>query len=146
MDIIFRRMTEADVNDMADLEAMCFSQPWSRSQIAFELENPKAVYFCAVAGDKTVGFVGMHDILGEGYITNVAVNEQYRRMGIAKKLIDLLCEYGKEHSLEFITLEVRVSNSAAISLYEKAGFKTEGTRKRFYCMPEEDAFIMTKRY
>lgn len=139
-------MNDSDINDMADLEAACFSDPWSLSQIAFELENPNAVYFVAAIGDKTVGFAGMHNIVGEGYITNVAVNSNYRKKGIAKTLLALLCEYAKENSMEFISLEVRVSNTPAISLYEKMGFKNEGIRKRFYCMPEEDAFIMTRRF
>ncbi len=139
-------MTNSDTDDMADLEAAYFSEPWSKKQIEFELTNEKAVYFCAVIGEKTIGFAGMHNIVGEGYITNVAVNEHYRRTGIAKKLLTLLCEYAEQNDMCFITLEARVSNAPAIALYENMGFKKDGIRKRFYSMPDEDALIMTKRF
>ena len=146
MDIIYRRMDASNVNDMADLEAACFSQPWSAAQIAFEIDNPHAVYFCAMCDNKTVGFVGMHNIIGEGYITNVAVNSDYRRLGIADKLLELLYGYAEENSMDFISLEVRVSNAPAISLYTKNGFIEEGRRKNFYELPREDALIMTRRF
>ena len=85
-------------------------------------------------------------MLDEGYITNVAVFPQYRKQGVATALIKRVFELAQEKKLAFVSLEVRVSNSAAIALYEKAGFKEEGRRKSFYRDPREDALIMTKRF
>ena len=85
-------------------------------------------------------------MLDEGYITNVAVFPQYRKKGVATALIKRVFELAREKKLAFVSLEVRVSNSNAIALYKKAGFKEEGRRKSFYRDPREDALIMTKRF
>lgn len=137
-------MGSEHVMDMADLEASCFSEAWTPAQLAYELENPHAVYFCAVQNGRTVGFAGMHNVLGEGYITNVAVREDCRRRGIARSLLRELFRYAAGHAMAFITLEVRQSNAGAITLYEKCGFTRQGTRRRFYQHPIEDALLMTK--
>jgi ribosomal-protein-alanine N-acetyltransferase len=86
----------------------------------------------------------MHDIAGEGYITNVAVAPRFRRLGVATALLGALLSYAKENGLLFITLEVRESNRAARLLYGGLGFTDEGTRRNFYTDPAEDAIIMTK--
>ena len=89
--------------------------------------------------------MGISKIAGEGYVTNIAVLPAYRRQGIGKKILEHVIK-DCESELEFISLEVRVSNNAAISLYEYFGFETVGTRKRFYTNPHEDALIMTKKF
>ncbi|MFQ9872579.1 MAG: ribosomal protein S18-alanine N-acetyltransferase [Oscillospiraceae bacterium] len=137
-------MGSEHVMDMADLEAACFSEAWTAAQLAYELDNPHAVYFCAVHDGRTVGFAGMHNVLGEGYITNVAVLEEFRRRGIAYALLQELFEYAAGHAMAFLTLEVRQSNDGAIRLYEKCGFTRQGIRRRFYQNPSEDALLMTK--
>lgn len=89
--------------------------------------------------------MGISKIAGEGYVTNVAVLPPFRRKGIGETLLRYVIS-GSKSELEFISLEVRVSNEAAVSLYKKLGFETVGMRKRFYTNPVEDALIMTKRF
>ena len=89
--------------------------------------------------------MGLSKIVGEGYVTNIAVLPEYRRLGIGEKILGYVIDNTKAE-LEFISLEVRVSNIAAISLYEKFGFERAGLRKRFYTNPQEDAIIMTKYF
>lgn len=133
------------VKDIVDIENRVFSQPWSERSVRESVEAG-TLFLVAYKGQKAVGYVGMSAIAGEGYITNVAVVPEYRRQGIAKRLLEELIEIGKQKKLEFISLEVRVSNNNAISLYNKMGFKEEGRRKRFYTQPTEDAIILTRRF
>ena len=90
--------------------------------------------------------MGMHNICSQGYITNVAVFEQYRGKGIASALMEKIIGYAEKNNMEFISLEVRQSNHPAISLYLKYGFKKMGIRKNFYNKPCEDAVIMTRYF
>lgn len=125
------------------LERACFSTPWSYDGLLEELSNPMAVFRVALVGGEVAGYVGMHHILDEGYITNIAVGERFRRQGVGKQLIDTLLTYGKDNDLAFISLEVRVSNADAIALYRAAEFDSVGIRPDFYTGPTEDALIMT---
>ena len=134
-------MTAAHVALLAQLEQTCFSTPWSADGLAEELANPHAVFRVAVEGDAVLGYVGMHHLLDEGYITNVAVFPAARRRGVARALLADLAQYAAAHNLYRITLEVRVSNVAAITLYEGAGYVRDGVRPAFYRDPIEDAAI-----
>ncbi len=134
-------MNEQHISDIARLEQLCFSEPWSTDGLRTELSNPKAHFLTAVTTDNCVaGYVGMHQILDEGYIANVAVFPEYRGQKVASQLI---AELQKLPDLSFISLEVRVSNLAAIALYEKMGFVRAGIRRGFYSAPVEDGLIMT---
>lgn len=134
-------MNEQHISDIARLEQLCFSQPWSADGLRAELNNPKAHFLTAVAeNDSVAGYIGMHQILDEGYIANVAVFPEYRGQKVASRLI---AELQKLPNLSFISLEVRVSNLAAIALYEKMGFVRAGIRRGFYSAPAEDGLIMT---
>ncbi|MBQ6570373.1 MAG: ribosomal protein S18-alanine N-acetyltransferase [Clostridia bacterium] len=137
-------MNSTHIDDLAEIERACFSEPWSREGIAAELSNPNAVFYVAVQDGKAVGYGGMHHIVDVCYIANIAVLPEARRCGIGKKLLTALCDYAKEAGAAEITLEVRQSNRAAIDLYVKMGFETVGKRKDFYKKPTEDANIMTK--
>lgn len=128
---------------IAAIEKECFNDPWSHAMFLSEGENPLAVYFAALTGGEVCGYIGMHNILGEGYITNVAVRKSSRRAGVASALISEIIRYSREHSLSFITLEVRASNSGAIALYRGFGFEQAGLRRGYYSKPAEDAVIMT---
>ena len=88
-----------------------------------------------------VGYVGMHHVLDEGFITNVAVSPAARRRGVARALLAELAAYGRAHSLYRITLEVRVGNTPARALYEGEGYVLDGVRPKFYSDPTEDAAI-----
>ena len=132
---------------LAGLEQVCFADPWSENALAEELENPQAVFLTAenLRGE-VLGYAGMHDILGEGYIDNIAVFPQARGKGVGSALVNALLNYGEHNGLAFITLEVRPSNGAAVSLYRKYGFQQEGIRRGYYRHPAEDAWILTRRY
>ena len=134
-------MTAAHIAALAALERACFSDPWSEAGLSEELDNPHAVFRVAVEGDTVLGYVGMHHLLDEGFITNVAVSPDARRRGVARTLLADLAAYGTAHGLYRITLEVRVSNAPAIALYEGAGYVRDGVRPKFYSHPTEDAAI-----
>ena len=133
------------IKEIAKLEKECFSTPWSEQTIEDAFKTGTR-FFVAEKNNSVLGYVGISAILDEGYITNVAVFPEARQQGVASALLNSLFEFAKEKSLSFISLEVRESNNAAISLYQKFGFKTEGKRKNFYSSPQEDALIMTKRF
>ena len=131
------------LDSLADLESLAFSTPWSYDALAEELQNPLAVFLVAedVDAESAVGYLGMHHILDEGFITNIAVHPAYRRQGIARALIREAQDYAEAHDLTRLTLEVRASNAPAIALYEGMGFTYDGIRPGFYDSPKEDAAI-----
>ena len=131
------------LDSLADLESLAFSTPWSYDALAEELQNPLAVFLVAedVDAESAVGYLGMHHILDEGFIANLAVHPAYRRQGIARSLLREAQEYAEAHDLARLTLEVRASNVPAIALYEGMGFTRDGIRPRFYDSPKEDAAI-----
>lgn len=131
--------TAAHIEAVSELEALCFSDPWSADALAEELANPCARFLVALDGGTVVGYLGCHHIAGEGFIANVAVHPNHRRRGIALKLVATAIEQGA--SLSRLTLEVRESNTTAIALYRSLGFVKDGVRPRFYTHPTEDAGI-----
>jgi len=136
-------MRQSHLDQMAELEKICFSLPWSRDMLADELSNKHAKYYVAVTEDgRVAGYIGMHVVLDEGYITNVATAPEFRRQGIAKALITKVLEYCRSKGMIYITLEVRESNAGAIALYESFGFRKIGKRADYYQKPLEDALIM----
>ena len=142
-DFVIEKMSPSHVGEIARLEKECFSTPWSEDGLKSELNNAFARFFVANYAGEIAGYVGAHNVLGEVYITNVAVFEKFRRKGVAKKLIDALLESAKAENGNFVTLEVRESNIPAVSLYEKCGFEKVGERKNFYEKPRENAVLMT---
>lgn len=136
--------TTDDIPDIANIEKQSFSVPWSEKAIRDSM-NASTCFYTARIENKVVGYMGLSKIAGEGYVTNIAVLPLYRRKGVAKALLGRVISDCK-NQLEFISLEVRVSNDNAISLYKSFGFDEVGRRKRFYTHPEEDALIMTKTF
>lgn len=132
-----------DAASLARLDQLCFSVPWSEQSFREEAENSIAVYFLAWEGEMLLGYCGFWEVSGEADITNLAVHPEYRRGGIAKALLECAIREAKKRGLLLMTLEVRVSNAAAIALYEKYGFRRVGERKRYYSNPTENALIMT---
>lgn len=139
-------MTAEHIPRIAALERRCFSDPWSENALREELFNDTASFLAAVAEDGTVvGYAGMHCVLDEGYIANIAVAPEYRRQGVAGELLGVFLRFGRAN-LGFLTLEVRASNEPAISLYRKFGFREAGRRKNYYTAPQEDAILMTVEF
>ena len=133
-----------DPPKLAELDKRCFAIPWSEKSFGDELKNKMANYFIARDGDKVIGYAGFWEVYGEGDITNVAVDKDYRRQHIGSRLIEEMIRKAKSMNLELLTLEVRRSNIAAQGLYEKYGFEVLGVRKAYYSDNHEDALIMTK--
>ena len=110
------------------------------------LFDPQASFIVAEDEEGNIlGYAGLHVILDEGYIDNVAVEPDARRHGVASALLEVLCRFGAA-KLAFLTLEVRASNAPAIALYEKYGFQRAGLRPKYYDKPREDAVIMTREF
>ena len=137
------KMTDADCIELAELDKKCFSVPWSKQSFLEETKNPLAIYLLAKDNGKILGYCGFWRVSGEVQVTNIAVLPEYRRKGIAKALAEEMLKICTDD--EQIVLEVRKSNSAAISLYEQLGFIEAGVRKRFYHDPEEDGITMLRR-
>lgn len=138
-----KKAAEEHIDGIAEIEKICFADPWSVNSLSGELSNGFARFFVADFGGKVIGYIGSHNVLGEVYITNIAVLPNYRMNGVASQLIKHLKNISENEKADFITLEVRKSNSSAIRLYEKCGFEKVGERKRFYENPTEDALLMT---
>ncbi len=174
--VSIRQMTAEDIFAVAYLEKECFAEPWSENALAESLSDVNYVFFVAAVmvnentsavsklttpslcnttqeskrnihfRETIVGYVGAYLAADELSITNVAVSVSFRRCGAADQLMKALDAFAKEKNLYGITLEVRVSNSAAIALYEKNGYEKSGIRKGFYSKPKEDALIMWKYF
>ena len=140
-------MTADHLDEVAELERICFSTPWSRNMLAEELDNMLSAFLVALdERDHVVGYAGVQVILDEGYITNIAVRPECRRQGVAGKLLQVFLDFAKANKLSFLTLEVRASNYDAIALYGSRGFRSVGRRKNYYEHPREDALIMTREF
>lgn len=138
------KMTKEHLDDVMKIEWECFPIPWSRKSMEDELERKIAYYFVALVDGKVAGYGGMWHVVTEGHITNIAVSEKFRRLGVGNAIVGKMIELAEEKDMLGVTLEVRVRNEAAISLYKKHGFKIEGLRKEYYDDNKEDAYIMWK--
>lgn len=133
------------VPQIAELERISFSVPWTEQMLYEELESLNSTCIAAVTEDREVlGYASLTVVLDEGYINNIAVKRQYRRQGLASDLLGVFLRFAQAQKLTFLTLEVRDTNLAARSLYCKFGFQEVGRRKNYYDKPTEDAILMTK--
>jgi len=145
MEVCIRDLKSEDLDQIAELEKICFSLPWSKESFANELLNQWAYYQCAIADNKLVGYMGLWKIIDEGHITNVAVMPEYRKNGIASLMISKMIEICKCSEITSMTLEVRESNLEARNLYERFGFIAMGKRPNYYQKPTEAAIIMWRK-
>ena len=139
-------MNKDHVSQIAQLEAQCFSDPWSEKSIASELENPLSLWLVAEENGRVWGYVGSQTVLDESDMMNVAVDPGFRRQGIARALIETLIAELSKMGSRCLRLEVRVSNENARALYERMGFQQLGLRKNYYHNPKEDALILGKEW
>ena len=139
-----RRMEEKDVEQIVAIEKDTFSQPWSEVDFRKAWKDSHNIYFVVEKGREIIGYCGLWSVVDEGQITNVAIRRDARGQGLATKMMTALLEEGIKEGLTAFTLEVRVGNHSARSVYKKLGFEEAGVRPNFYDHPKEDAVIMWK--
>ncbi len=137
-----RKMAERDLDQVAAMAAAVFSEPWSRQGFAETLPMENVCFLVAKEEETVLGYAGLSLAADEGEIINVAVSPAFRRRGIACGLMRALLAEGAAGGIRRFFLEVRVSNTAAVCLYQKYGFTVRGRRKNFYTSPREDAYVM----
>ena len=142
--MIIREMKREDVPAIAELEKLCFSDPWSENSIASELDNPLSYWLVAEYNGKIAGYVGSQSVLDAADMMNLAVSPDCRQQGVGQALVNGLVQHLQKNNVIALLLEVRVSNARAISLYEKLGFEQVGRRPKYYHNPREDALILRK--
>ena len=139
-------MNESHVAQVAELEKICFSDPWSENSVASELKNPLSCWLVAEEDGVVAGYIGSQTVMDESDMMNVAVHPDHRRKGIAQALVNELVEALKKRESHCLTLEVRASNEPAKALYEKLGFVQVGLRRNYYRNPKEDALILRREF
>ena len=137
---IFRIQDPESCAELAKIEHRCFSHPMAEEQIRSMLRSGTALYYAAGDGSRILGSLWLQQVLDEGYIGNIAVLPEYRRQGIADRLLQV----AEQPGLRFLTLEVRAGNLPALALYTKHGYRQVGLRANYYSDPKEDAVLMTK--
>ncbi|WP_099204289.1 ribosomal protein S18-alanine N-acetyltransferase [Scatolibacter rhodanostii] len=139
------KMTKDHTEALADLEKLCFSEPWSKKSLDDMVDHASAYFVTALHDGNILGYGGMHCSIDEFYIDNIAVYRRHRNKGVGSAIINNLADEAKRRGGKFISLEVRLSNKA-VDLYKRLGFAEEGRRKNFYTQPREDALILTRRF
>jgi len=145
MNINIRKLNTQDVQAVSAIEEATFSMPWPASAFEEMAKMENALYLVAEIKGRIAGCCGLTKILDEGNINNVVVAEAFRGEGVACMLLSELIRQGRELGIRAFTLEVRESNKAAVHVYEKLGFISEGIRPGFYDKPKENALIMWLR-
>ena len=144
--MMITNMRQEHVAQVAALEKLCFSDPWSENSVASELNNPLSLWLVALDGETVAGYVGSQTVMDESDMMNLAVHPDYRCQGIGSRLVDELIKELKKKGSQRLTLEVRVSNEPAKRLYDELGFSEIAVRKRYYSHPKEDALILRKEW
>jgi ribosomal-protein-alanine N-acetyltransferase len=142
-----RRLTLADLGAIERIERSAYPTPWSRSMFAGELAKPSAICIGAFDVDgkeQLAGYLIVSRYVDAWHVMNLAIDESYRRRGIARRLLEELFAATKDDTMRGYTLEVRVSNTTAITLYEHVGFRITGVRRGYYTDNREDAYVMWK--
>ena len=141
-DLEISGLRDEDVAQMAEIEKLSFSVPWSEQCIRDELDTPLSHYFIARKDGRVLGYIGTRILADECDITNIAVHPDFRRQGLAGILLSELLSFPAGKGVTAVMLEVRESNLPARAFYEKSGFEYCGRRKDYYEKPDEDALLM----
>ena len=147
IEIQIHRLTLADLAEIERIERRSYPTPWSRSMFASELAKPSSIClgaFDAELDGRLVGYLVISRYVDAWHIMNVAVAPEHRRHGVASRLLEELFRLTEGDARRGYTLEVRVSNRAAIALYERMGFAATGVRRGYYTDNREDALVMWK--
>ena len=139
-ELIVRKLSFSDLPQIISIERRAFTSPWSLGMFVLELSKPSGINLAAVRGSEIVGYVICAKYAEAYHVMTLATAPDHRREGIATALLDAVIERAGEDAS--YTLEVRVSNTGAIALYERYGFRGVGTRPRYYADNGEDAIIM----
>lgn len=142
--IRIREIEESEIAKVFALETDVFSDAWTMNGIKETFSQKTARIAGAFEGENLCGYLIIYFILDEAEIARIAVDEHFRRMGIAGGLMEWLHEFAKEQNVTRILLDVRESNAGARAFYEKWGFTIDGIRKNFYSDPVESAVLMSK--
>ena len=140
------KMREGHVASIAQIEKLCFSDPWSENSVASELKNPLSLWLVALDGERVAGYVGSQAVMGEADMMNLAVAPDCRRGGIAKALLQALEAALDANGVYCLSLEVRQSNEPARTLYTSCGYAQVGLRPNYYRNPKENALILKKQW
>ncbi len=140
---IFRKGIEEDIKLIAELEKKTFSDAWTEKSVQETFEQKQAFITVVETAGKVVGYCIIYYVMDEAEIARIAICEDVRRNGIGNGLLQYTCECCKERGVERLLLDVRESNLGAIAFYEHYGFQTDGVRKHFYELPQEDAVLMS---
>jgi [ribosomal protein S18]-alanine N-acetyltransferase len=143
-DVIIRRMTEQDLMEVVNIEKQAFTDPWSYESFKSDLNNEMALPLVAISHGKVVGYSSLYVAAGEMQLGNFAVSPDHRNMGIAKLMMEEMVKLARERKCDGIFLEVRESNTPAITLYAAYGFRVVGRRNGYYRDPVENAILMAK--
>jgi ribosomal-protein-alanine N-acetyltransferase len=143
--LIIRKMGEDDIPAVLEIEQTSFSTPWSREFFLNEIYKKNTVCNVAVSGGSVIGYLCADALQHKSHILNLAVHPDFRRRGVAARLLHEAREELKKNGCAFMYLKVRVSNTGAQKFYERFGFKTESIRKKYYGNPDEDALLMMQR-
>jgi ribosomal-protein-alanine N-acetyltransferase len=144
--IVFRFMREEDIDQVLEIEHESFTTPWSREAFYNELNiNKFAVYIVLEVDKKVVGYCGVWVVIDEAHVTNIAILPEYRGRKLGEALMQNLFDVARTMGAKSMTLEVRVTNYIAQSLYRKFGFQKGGLRKNYYTDNQEDALVMWVR-
>ena len=139
-----RDLTPEMLREAAEIERLCFSEPWSEEALLYMCQSPNTHAAAVIIDGRLAAYGGCEFVPPEANIVNIATHPDFRRRGCASAIIDVLEEFLSSKGVDSIFLEVRVSNAPARSLYEHKGFAVVGTRKNYYRFPTEDAAVMLK--
>lgn len=143
---MIKKLSIDNLNELLFIENNCFSHPLSENNLRSSLLNEKYYTIGFYVDSNLIGYGSVFLVADEAYINNIAVLSDYRKQGIASAIVNELCKFSETQKCNFITLEVRESNTSAISLYNKLEFAKVGVRKKYYNQPTENAIIMTKYF
>lgn len=139
---MIRKMTSEDIEEVAGIEKSIFSKPWSEKSFRDALASEDTIYLAAYSKARIIGYCGIWISFDTADLCNMAVLPEYRKKGVADRLLQEAVSLVSQKAVKRIVLEVRESNEAAIRLYQKHNFKKIGVRKGYYTAPKEDAVLM----